>query len=333
MKLYFSPLACSLASRIAFYEAARRGPRAAVQYVEVDPGSNWSADGSDYRGVHALGLVPALQLDDGQVLSENAAILQYIADLHPHARLAPVDALGRARLRQWLSFIGSELHVGVYSVLLSRSAPEGARRHALNRAERRLAWLSDQLGPREFLLPEFSVADGYLGAVLNWSSVTPLALARWPVVEAYAKRLQARPAVAQALSEELELYRQKRQRDGAPPSVPGTEAVMARFNDVFQQHDPSALEQLVADDCVIENTQPAPDGSRHVGRSACIQLWSSIASATDIQFELEGVEVFDQRATIYWRLLRTGGTALRGVNLMRVRDGQIVEARGYVKGV
>lgn len=332
MKLYFSPLTCSLAVRIAFYEAARLGPIGTVDYVEVDPRNHWSADGSDYRTVHALGLVPALRLDGGELLTENAAILQHIAALYPHARLAPVDSLGQDRLRQWLSFIGSELHAGVYTPLLTPSAPEAARRYALSRAEHRLVWLADQLGSRDFLLHEFSVADAYLSAVLNWSSVTPIDLRRWPVVEAYAQRLQARPAVAQALREELALYHQKRAREGARPAPLGTEAVTTRFNAVFQQHDPGALEALVADDCVLENTHPAPDGSRHVGRRACIELWSSLATATEVQFELEGVDVFDERAAIYWRLLRTGLTPLRGVNLMRVRDGKIIEARGYVKG-
>jgi len=113
-----------------------------------------------------------------------------------------------------------------------------------------------------------------------------------------------------------------------------TSEVIRRFNEVFQQHDASALPELVAADCVIENTNPAPSGSRHVGREACIALWRRIATDPGNQFEVEDVVVTGERATIRWRL-RWGEderSSVRGVNLMRVRDGQIVEALGYVKG-
>ncbi len=113
-----------------------------------------------------------------------------------------------------------------------------------------------------------------------------------------------------------------------------TDEVMRRFNDVFQLHDPSALNELVAEDCVIENTQPAPNGSRHLGRDACVALWTGIAIAPGTHFELENVIVTGERAIILWRFCWGDGDAnsVRGVNLMRVRDGLIVEAKGYVKG-
>jgi hypothetical protein len=113
-----------------------------------------------------------------------------------------------------------------------------------------------------------------------------------------------------------------------------TDEVMRRFNDVFQLHDPSALHKLVAEDCVIENTQPAPNGSCHVGREACIALWTGIATAPGTHFELENVVVIGDRAIILWRFCwgEGEGNSVRGVNLMRVRDGLIVEAKGYVKG-
>lgn len=103
---------------------------------------------------------------------------------------------------------------------------------------------------------------------------------------------------------------------------------------MFLSHDPAALQELVADDCVIENTQPAPDGSRHVGKAACIELWARIATNPDLAFETEGIEAHGDRGEIRWRL-RWGpdqADSVRGVNLMRVRGGQIVEALGYVKG-
>lgn len=113
-----------------------------------------------------------------------------------------------------------------------------------------------------------------------------------------------------------------------------TSEVIRRFNDAFQRHDGSVFADLVAEDCIIENTQPAPDGSRHVGREACVELWRQIATAPEIRFDLEDVSVIDDRAIIRWRLRRGAGDqdSVRGVNLMRVRDGLIVEALGYVKG-
>jgi ketosteroid isomerase-like protein len=113
-----------------------------------------------------------------------------------------------------------------------------------------------------------------------------------------------------------------------------TAEVIQRFNDAFQLHDPALLPALVAQDCVIENTQPAPNGSRHVGREACLAVWQGLAAARETHFDLEEVFVADERAIIRWRYCWGEGesNSVRGVNLMRVRDGYIVEAKGYVKG-
>lgn len=113
-----------------------------------------------------------------------------------------------------------------------------------------------------------------------------------------------------------------------------TSEVVRRYNEAFERHDPSLLADLIAEDCVIENSNPAPNGSRHVGREACLAWWGRIASNRDLRFDIEDVAVAGERATIRWRL-RWGGAeseSVRGVNLMRVRDGRIVEALGYVKG-
>ncbi len=118
-----------------------------------------------------------------------------------------------------------------------------------------------------------------------------------------------------------------------PESV-RTAEILTRFDQVFLNHDPAALQDLVADDCIIENTQPAPDGSRHEGKAACIQLWTGIATNPDIWFETESIIARGDRGEIRWRL-RWGpehDKSVRGVNLMRVSDGRIVEALGYVKG-
>ncbi|WP_119269015.1 nuclear transport factor 2 family protein [Taklimakanibacter deserti] len=112
-----------------------------------------------------------------------------------------------------------------------------------------------------------------------------------------------------------------------------TEAILERFNQVFLTHDPAALSELVAEDCVIENTNPAPDGSRHEGKAACIALWTHIATMADAHFEPETIIARGDRGEIRWRLVwgPDRASSVRGVNLMRVRDGRIVEALGYVK--
>lgn len=113
-----------------------------------------------------------------------------------------------------------------------------------------------------------------------------------------------------------------------------TTEVMRRFNEVFLRHDPAALPALIAKDCVIEKISPAPDGDRCVGRDECVALWTEIATAPGTHFDLEDVFVAGDRAVVRWRFWPNDARedSIRGVNLMRVRDGLIVEAMGYVKG-
>jgi len=113
-----------------------------------------------------------------------------------------------------------------------------------------------------------------------------------------------------------------------------TEEVLRRFNRAFLDHDPAPLAGLVAEDCVIERAHPARDGARILGREACVALWTEIATTPDSFFVLEDVVVMGERGVILWRFQkeRDEAGAVRGVNLMRVRDGRIVEALGYVKG-
>ena len=146
MELFFSPLACSMSARIALAEAG-----AAANLIEVDPRpKRMLATGEDYRAINPLGYVPALRLDDGTVLTENAAILQYIADAYPGRQLAPPasDPMARAKLRQWLSFIGTELHKGLMTPLLGRDTPPEVKAWTVNKYASRLAYLDDKLeGP------------------------------------------------------------------------------------------------------------------------------------------------------------------------------------------
>ena len=203
MELYFSPMACSLASRIALYEADAKGS----QFIEVDPKTKRTLGDKDYLEIYPLGLVPLIRLDDGSLLSENAAILQYIAARHPQAKLAPSDDIERARLQQWLCFIGTELHKGLFIPLFDQKAPEGTRAHTLKKYDSRLNYLNRHLTGREFLLDRFSVADAYLYTVLNWSVPTQVDLTPWPAIKAYHGRLQKRPSIARAFQEEFALYK------------------------------------------------------------------------------------------------------------------------------
>jgi glutathione S-transferase len=210
VKLYFSPLSCSLASRITIYETG-----APIDLVEVDPKHKTTREeGVDYRTINPLGLVPALRMNDGELLTENAAILQHLAEQYPDAKVAPTDPLGRSHLRKWLSFIGTELHKALFVPLLDKNAPDAVKAYALAKAESRLTFLAQHLEGREFLLDRFSVADAYLIAVLNWTAVTPVKLEPWPALTAYARTVRARPTVARAIAEERELYLQELARHG-----------------------------------------------------------------------------------------------------------------------
>jgi glutathione S-transferase len=137
MDLYFSPLACSMSSRIAFAEAG-----APVNFIEVDPATKrLLATGEDYRTINPLGYVPALRLDDGTVVTENSAILQHVADAYPEAGLAPSesDRLGRSALRQWLSFISTEVHKAVMTPLLGAETPPEVKAWIVKKYSSRLA--------------------------------------------------------------------------------------------------------------------------------------------------------------------------------------------------
>ena len=210
MDLYFSPLACSMASRIALYEAD-----APARFVQVDPRSKRTLDGEDFLAVNPLGLVPAIRTDDGEVLTENAAVLQYIAELFPAAGLAPPGGIARSRLHQWLCFIGTELHKALFVPLLDPKTSDEVKSRTLEKGDSRLSYLDHHLAGREFLLDRFSVADAYLFTVLNWKIATPVDLKRWPAVRAYYGRLKQRPGIARALAEEYALYAEEQARHRA----------------------------------------------------------------------------------------------------------------------
>ena len=212
MDLYFSPLACSMATRIAFYEAGYE-----ANYLEVDPqAKRVQADGSDFFAINPLGLVPTLRTDDGTILTENAAILQYVAEQFPDSGIGARPGIERAKLQQWLCFIGTELHKGLFTPLLGKTVPAEVKAYALEKYLSRLDYLDKYLQGREFVLDHFSVADAYLTTVLNWSIATPMIdFSKYPAVKDYLERMKKRPSVAKALAEEFDLYKAEMARHKA----------------------------------------------------------------------------------------------------------------------
>ncbi len=201
MKLYFRPFACSLAARIALEEGELD-----AEFVLVEPGRPLP-DGRDFRELSPMGYVPAIETPGGFVLSEGAAVLSYIASLAPEGVLAPpAYSDAHYRMLAWLSFIATELHKGVFAPLFERGRCEEERAGARWRAVRPFDILSKHLAAREHLEGDFSVADAYLLAILNWCEPAGIAISDWPVLRRYRARLRARPSVARAMAEEMPLY-------------------------------------------------------------------------------------------------------------------------------
>lgn len=198
MKLYYLTGACSLASNIALREAGLK-----FELVKVDRHTKKAADGLDFAEVNPKGYVPALTLDNGEVLTENVVVLQYIADRNPAAKLAPAaGTLERYRLMEWLSFINSEIHKS-FTPLFRQDAPEAAKEYARKNITARLEYLQRALGSRNFVMGEqFTVADAYLFTVLGWGAHVGIDLGQWPQLKRFHERVGARPNVIAALQSE-----------------------------------------------------------------------------------------------------------------------------------
>jgi glutathione S-transferase len=198
MKLYYAPGACSLSPHIALREAGL--PFTAIK---VDLRKKTLDDGTDFRSVNPKGYVPALQLDDGTLLTEGPAIVQYIADQAPAAHLAPANGtLPRYQLQEWLNFITSELHKQ-FSPLFDATYPEELKAKQREKLGSRFDMISTELAGKDYLTgAQFTVADGYLFTVLNWCQWTGIDLGKWPALQAYQARVAARPKVRDALAAE-----------------------------------------------------------------------------------------------------------------------------------
>ena len=195
MKLYYSPGACSLSPHIVSREAG-----IPLELQKVSTKDKTMEGGGDYWQVNGKGYVPALKMDDGQLLTEGPAIVQYLADRKPESGLAPKNGTPeRYRLQEWLNFITAEIHKG-FSPLFRPTTPEEYKTISKENLSKRFDWLDQQLKGKDYLMGKtFTVADAYLFVVLGWTKPTGIDLARWPNLAAYHARVAARPKVKEAM--------------------------------------------------------------------------------------------------------------------------------------
>jgi glutathione S-transferase len=199
VKLYYAPGSSSLLPHIVLYEAGL--PFTAIK---IDEHTKIIEDGGDYKSINPLGYVPALALDDGTLLTEGAAIVQYIADQVPSKKLAPPNGtIERTKLQSWLNFIASEMHKGGFSPLFYAGVSEGSRDVFRRRLTLRFAHLDRHLDENEYLMGrEYSVADAHLFVVSNWASWVSFDLSPYPNVVSNRERVAVRPSVQAAMRAE-----------------------------------------------------------------------------------------------------------------------------------
>ncbi|HWX80170.1 MAG TPA: glutathione transferase GstA [Steroidobacteraceae bacterium] len=198
MKLYYSPGACSLSPHIVLLEAGLP-----YTLVKTDLKTKKTEGGADYLSINSKGAVPALELDDGRVLTEGPAVVQYLADQKPESGLAPrAGTFERYQLMEILNFITSEVHKG-FSPLFNPASSAELKETSVAALTKKFDWLTGLLGNKTFLLGNtFTVADAYLFTVLNWARIVKIDLSKWPVLAAYQARIAQRPKVHAALKEE-----------------------------------------------------------------------------------------------------------------------------------
>lgn len=194
MKLYYLPGACSLASFISLLEAGVK-----FEHAPVDRKTKKTPDGEDLLQLNPKGYVPTLKLDNGEVLTENSALLAYIGDLNPAARLIPAaGTLERFRVHEWLSYINGELHKN-FGMLFNPATPEAMKDMAKQNIDKRLSYVEDRLGGKTFLTGDnFTVADAYLYVVLSWRGRVGVGIEKFPKVGAFFERVADRPSVRAA---------------------------------------------------------------------------------------------------------------------------------------
>ncbi|APV38657.1 glutathione transferase GstA [Pseudomonas frederiksbergensis] len=200
MKLYYAPHACSLAPHIVLRELDLP-----FELIRIDNTTKRTVNGDDFLAINPKGYVAALQLDNGQVLTEGPAILQFLADLRPEANLAPVSGtFERVRLQEWLNFVSTEIHGGL-GWLFSSQFPDEVKALIKEKLFKRFVVLSQTLVRQDYLMADgFSIADAYLFTVLRWTSVFGIDLNQWPALVRFQARIDQRPAVKAALAAESE---------------------------------------------------------------------------------------------------------------------------------
>ncbi|MCP1476466.1 glutathione S-transferase [Pseudomonas sp. EB276 TE3739] len=197
MKLYFAPMTCSLSPHIVLRELGLP-----FELIRVNNQTKRTADGRDFLEINPKGYVAALQLDNGEVLTEGPAILQFLADQVPGNTLAPaVGTWERIRLQEHLNFISSEIH-GASAPLFSAEIPQAVKAIFRQKLCKRLDYLERILADRNYLMGSFGVADAYLFTVLTWLPTFDIAIAEWPALASYLKRIGARPSVLAAIAAE-----------------------------------------------------------------------------------------------------------------------------------
>ncbi|MHC8345602.1 glutathione transferase GstA [Pseudomonas sp. RT6P73] len=197
MKLYYAPNACSLAPHIVLRELDLP-----FELVRVDNRTKKTETGADFLAINPKGYVAALQLDNGEVLTEGPALLQYLADLQPESNLAPANGtFERVRLQEWLNFVSTEIHGGLGWLFNSQFADE-VKVQIKEKLFKRLAVLNQTLERQDYLMGDFSVIDAYLFTVLRWTPLFAIDLGRWPALERFQARVDQRPAVKAALAAE-----------------------------------------------------------------------------------------------------------------------------------
>jgi len=198
MKLYIAPGACSLSPHIVAGEAGVN-----VEIEKVNLAEHKTETGQDYMTVNPKGYVPALRLDDGSVLTEGPAIVQYLADQKPGSGLIPpAGAIERYRVQEWLNFIGTELHKN-FGPLFNKATPDAVKETARANINKRLAHINSQLAGKQYLMgANFTVADAYAFTIINWTNFVGIDLKQYPNVAAYMARVAARPKVHETLKAE-----------------------------------------------------------------------------------------------------------------------------------
>ena len=198
MKLYYASGACSLSPHIVSREAG-----IPVELKKVNLKDKIVEGGADFSKVNSKGYVPALELDNGQVLTEGPVIVQYLADQKPESGLAPkAGSFERYRLQEWLNFITAEIHKG-FSPLFKPSTPDEYKKIARENLAGRFDWLNQQLAGKDYLMGKsFTVADAYLFTVLTWTKPLQIDLSKWPNIAAFVARVAARPKVKEAMKAE-----------------------------------------------------------------------------------------------------------------------------------